>query len=395
MDEILHAEMKDLTDYCIQLKDYFHKNPELSGKEYQTSEYIKNNLIEDNLIIENVSETGFIAILDSGKPGKTIALRSELDALPIKESTNNLKTKKKVISDTDGLMHACGHDGHMAILLTTMKFLNSHIDKLQGRIIFIFEEGEEQATGIDAMVSHLKKYKIDAIYGNHLFSDLATGKICVSPGSIMAGAGIISMKVVGQGGHASRPDLAKNPLIAATNIINECSVLWNYRRDITKTVSLGFSQIHSGNQNNVIADEAYIGGTVRFFDIEEGRNSIGLIKKTASSVAAFYDCSVIFDDSMELFFPPVVNDQALAQLAKNILKEQDQTLIETNVKWFASETFANYSEIAPSLFSLVGINNSGKGTGADHHNAHFEIDDDSIILALDLMIKFVIGFLKE
>ena len=175
-NELIINKSDSLGKYLIETRRFLHENPELSGIEYDTSKFLKDEVSNLGLEIKDVGGTGFYAILDTGKPGKTIGLRTDIDALPIKESESNLANIRKTRSKLEGVFHACGHDGHMAILLTAARILNDIKNHLSGRIIFIFEEGEEIGSGIDKMIEGLKNENIDAIYGNHLASFLESKK---------------------------------------------------------------------------------------------------------------------------------------------------------------------------------------------------------------------------
>ena len=268
--ETVLAKVQAVDAYIREVRGYLHEHPELSGEEYETVKFIREEIAKLGLPVTSVPGTGFYAVLDTRRPGKTIGLRTDIDALPIQEHPQNLKQNKKWVSRNAGVSHTCGHDGHIAILLGAVKILHDLKDRLNGRVVFIFEEGEETNSGIRAMVEALRPLKIDAIYGNHLKSNLASGKLYIREGAIMAGTGTVAFDVVGRGGHASRPDLSINPVFAAANILTGISVAWNNQRDITQTVTLGITQIQGGKIYNVIPDTVFIGGTIRFFNRQEG-----------------------------------------------------------------------------------------------------------------------------
>lgn len=318
-----------------KMRHYLHEHPEVSTKEVQTSQFLKEKAMSLELEIEAVPKigrsagNGFIATLDTGKPGKTIGLRTDIDALPVTENVYNLAQQRKVISKNEGAMHACGHDGHMTILLYTMKILSDLKDELTGKIIFIFEEGEEISAGIGEMVNLLKTKEMDAIYGNHLASFLDTGQIAIDPGPIMAAISRIDFKVIGRGGHGSRPDLSINPLYAGVDILNSISVAWNNQINVEKTVTLGLTEFHVGTAYNVFADEARIGGSLRYFDEVEGQRATKLLYKVAERVAEAHNCQIeITEDAGELAIP-VNNDEVLAHLAQ---KSVDKIFPESRVE---------------------------------------------------------------
>lgn len=394
-NEILLSKIDEVNDYMVNARRYLHTIPEISGKEVETSKYLQEEVKKYGLPIERVTETGFIATLDTGKPGKTIALRADIDGLPLDEDENNLKGKKVVVSKNPGTCHACGHDGHMAILLGSMKVLCDLKDELKGKILFCFEDGEEIWTGIHQMMEALSKKEIDAVYGTHVTSFMKTGTISVEPGPRMAGRALVEMEVCGKSGHGSRPDLSINPVFAAAQVLNGISNAWNNQIDVTKTVTLGITQIHGGTANNIIPEKVYIGGTLRFFDMEEGQKAVDVLKNVSDYTAKAHRCSVNFVN-VEVVSDPVINDEKLSEFATTSLREvfPPEALI-TDVNWFASESFSEYCKKYPSIFAFVGIKNEELGIGAEHHNVQFDFDDNALKVGATATVKFVVDFLRH
>lgn len=382
-----------------KVRHYLHENPEVATEEIETSKFLKEKAANLGLFIEKVPKkgtsagNGFIATLDTGKPGKTVGLRTDIDALPVTENLFNLLQPRNVISKNDGVMHACGHDGHMTILLYAMRILWDLKSELTGKIIFIFEEGEEISAGIREMVNLLKLKEMDAIYGNHLVSFLNTGQIALDPGPIMAAISRIDFKVIGRGGHGSRPDLSVNPLYAGADILNSISVAWNNQINVEKTVTLGLTEFHAGTAYNVFADEARIGGSLRYFDVAEGQRATNLLYKVAENVAEAHNCHIEITDKAAELSIPVVNDEKLTELAQEGVDELFPGSRVEEINWFASESFSRYGEVAPYVFAFVGMRNTELGSGAEHHNELFDMDDDSLKYGIGAMVKFAIDFL--
>lgn len=382
-------------DEVIELRRYFHTYPEVSSHEFKTSEYLKKWVIDQGLeVVEVEGSTGFYTVLDSGKPGKVLGMRTDIDALPIQETARNLVMDRVCISKNEGAMHACGHDGHMASLLGTLHFLKDNKDLWNGSVVFIFEEGEEIAGGIEKMVAALSEVEMDAIYGLHLYAALETGKIAITPGPIMSGSSIVEMDVHGRGGHGARPDLAINPVFAGTTIINALSSAWVNQIDIRETVTLGITQFHAGSANNVIADDAFIGGTIRFFNPEQGETSLNIFKEVATQVAKSQNTTVTFRDTTRVALMPLINDEKLCVLAKESIEKVYPGSVVDNTIWYASETFASYDTLAPIIFLFVGIKNDEYGSGADHHNEYFDIDEKALEYSLGASVLFALEYLK-
>lgn len=375
-------------DYLVKTKDYLHANPELSGKEHETSKFLRAEIKPYDLEIIGASNTGFIAIMDTGKDGPTIGLRTDIDALPIKESPTNLRQARKVVSKNEGVMHACAHDGHMSILLAAIKILHENKARLKGRIIFIFEEAEETGGGIASMIDTLKHHKIDYIYGIHLYSNLEVGEVSVAEGPVMAGISLVDLKIKGQAGHGSRPDLAKSPIFAAANIVNSLSMLW-VNTFPTEVVTLGLASIHGGSASNIIPGEVEITGTLRFFNKQAGEKATKLVKEIAQHVASLHGCEVDHDNTA-VVGNATINDSNLAKQMQVALKDLiDKKKLRTDVVWYASESFSWYRNICPSLFAFVGIKNDECGAGAEHHNELFDMDERGLEIGLQTHLSFV------
>jgi len=396
-NELIKQKAQEIYDYVRKTKGYLHEYPEETGKEFETSKFLQAEVAKLGLSVEMVSTTGFIATLDTGKPGKTIGLRADIDALPMPESPNNLKGPKAEVSKVEGVCHACGHDAHMSMLLGAAKVLHEMKDDLTGKILLLFEEGEERGTGIQGMIQALKKKdKIDAIWGIHVTSFNPAGKINIDAGPRMAGVSLIDFEVIGRGGHGSRPDLSINPVFAAANVLTNIGSAWPNRIDAEQTVTLGLATIHGGTAANIIPDSVKITGTLRFFDVEEGTKAVQLIKDIATNVAKAHNCEVKFAENAFGVGKPVINNAELSAEWTNSLKEvfPDEAIITGN-KWYASESFRFYgSEIAPSILAFVGAGNPESGAGAEHHNVHFDVDDEALRVGVLSTLKIVTDFLK-
>ncbi len=394
-NDFILKNVSNLEEYLISTRRYLHENPEVSHKEYQTSTFLKQEIKKLEFEIIETPGTGFIAILDTGKEGKTVALRTDIDALPIQENVMNLRKKKVSVSKNDGAMHACAHDGHMAIILAAAKILNEMKDLLAGKIIFMFEESEEAGGGAEQLIEILKNYKIDAIYGNHLVSFIEAGKISVDAGPVMAGAILVDFKVIGKGGHGSRPDLSISPIFGSANVLTALASAWSNQIDVTKTVTLGLGSINGGTVFNVIPDEVKITGSLRFYDSEEGEKAINIMKTTSKHAAMSQNCSVEFTEGAnQIAVHPVINDIKLSKIARDGINEILPGALTQGVKWFASESFSKYNCLAPIVFAFVGIKNLEEGMGAEHHNEFFDMDEKALYYGTAAQVKFVYDYLR-
>lgn len=397
IDEVLRKKAEELESYVIRLRREFHKHPEVAAMEEWTSRRIRDEIEEVGLPYEMVSKTGLIATLDTGREGRHIALRSDIDALPVKENPNNLKGCKAAVSEIDGLSHACGHDAHMAMMLGAMKILVDIKDELTGTIYFCFEEGEESGTGFPGMFAALSKRRVDTIWAMHVYSALESGKISVDKGPRMAGACGIDVTVHGKGGHGSRPDLSISPIYAASCILSNIAAAWVNQIDANETVTLGIANIHAGSDvTNVIPETARFMGSMRFFNMNEGRKALKIFKEISEATAKMHKCIVTFGAGMDIAVGPVINDDEYSAMAKDALNEiLPEDTIAACPKWYASESMSKYLEAYPGVFAFLGIKNDELGSGAEHHNEKFDVDDSVLKIGMLSTVKYAAAFLNQ
>ncbi len=370
-----------------------HRLAELGGKEYKTRDYVLEKVRHLGLPYEMVTETAVLVTLDTGRPGPHIALRADMDALPLREHPENLKGPRVCVSEQENTCHACGHDAHTAMLLGSMEVLCSCRDSLNGVVYFCFEAGEEVGTSVRQMMEALGRRKVDTVWALHVYAALDAGKIGIRPGPCMAGFAGIDITVQGKGGHGSRPDLSVNPVFAAASIVANLPGVFVNQLNVEKTVTFGVTSIQGGQTYNVFPETAQIRGSMRFFDREEGHKASDLVKKTAEHVAAIHNCTVTFGRVMQNVGTPVVNDPRYAQVARKTARELfgDAAVPEEFPLWYASESFSNYCREYPGVLTLLGIRNPAVGSGAEHHNEHFDIDES----AMDMGVRATVGYVTR
>lgn len=374
---------------AIEYRHALHSMAELSGKEYRTSAFIREKAEALGLSVENVSETGLIVTLDTGKAGNSVALRADIDALPIEEPENNMTRKRTCRSQTNGVMHACGHDAHTASLICAMELLNSIKSELCGKIFFCFESGEENMSGWPAMVAALEQKDINAVYAHHVSSALDSGKISVDPGPRMGGTIGVGIVVHGRGGHGSRPDLSINPVFCAASIVTNLAAAFANQISANETVTLGITSIDAGMPHNVFADTATIKGSFRFFSRTEGEKALGILRSVAEHTAAMNNCTIEYLPITALLVDVTINDDDAAGFAreqfKNALGEQCVVSVK---RWFGSETFSEYLRRWKGAFGFVGVRNKEEGCFAEHHNRFFDLDESSLKYGVFAYAKF-------
>lgn len=382
---------KQIHDYVIDCRRTIHRFAEISGNEVRTSAFIKQQLSDFGIPYESLVKTGVIGTLDTGNPGPCIALRADIDALPVPESPNNLSHPRIVMSETpEKTCHACGHDAHTAMLLGAAKILSAHKNELKGKVYFCFEEGEENGGGIDAMLAALSKKKIDTCWGIHVYNALESGKICVQAGPRMAGAVAIDLLFNGRGGHGSRPDLSINPVFCAANFLMNLSTAFVNQIDANETVTCGITSIQGGVAGNVIPDNARVLGSFRFFNQNEGERSVRILHEVADNTAIMNHCTVEYLGQTGIAVGPTINNAYYSELAEKGLNEiLPAGTVSPCDPWYASDSFSRWLSAYPGVYAHLGINNPEYGSGAPHHNTYFDVDENVLEIGLISTLKYV------
>ena len=380
--------------YVIDCRRKVHALAEPCTQEFQTKAFILEQVKELGLPYEEVPTNSVIVKLDTGRPGMTVALRADIDALPVPENPENLAGPRVCRSEHEGFCHACGHDGHTAMLLGAMHVINEMKDELSGTILFCFEEGEEQGTGFAALLEALEKYHVDRCWGIHVYAGLTEGKISVDAGPRMATGCGLGVTFKGKGGHGSRPDQAANPVFAGAAFLVNLETAMAQQITAGETVTQGVTMFHGGDAANVIPETATINGTFRFFNIEEGQKAVDRYKAVAEATAGMYRCSVEFDPGVKVFGVPVINDKDCAAVAAEALNDilPEGTVVECE-PWYASESFGQWLIRWPGVFAFLGIQNEAAGFGALHHNEKFDFDEKVLKTGCIATAKYVAAWL--
>lgn len=359
--------------YIIECRRRVHTFAELAMHENKTHAFILEEVKKLGLPYEEVPTTSIIAKLDTGRPGKVLALRADIDALPLAESEENLAGPRTCHSEQAETCHACGHDAHTAMLLGAMQVLTRMRDELNGTVLFCFEEGEEPNSGIDALLAALEKYHVDLCWGIHVYAGLEENKMSIDPGPCMAGATGIDITFHGKSGHGSRPDLAASPIFCGANFLNNLSVAFGQQIGAGKTVTMGITMFHGGEVSNLIPDDARLQGSYRFFDREEGLKALAITKKVAKDTADIHNCTAEFGP--DFVGGPVVNEPECSQVAQRVIEEIMPGTVVHCEPWFAGESYRLFLERYPGVFAFLGIKNEEAGYGAPHHNNRFDLNE--------------------
>ena len=385
MQNIKEALQKIAKTYhpdTIEYRRHIHKNPELSTKEHKTAEYIESQLDNFGIRYERMATTGVIGLIEGEKEGKTIALRADMDALPLKETN-----KHEYISRNEGVMHACGHDAHTAVLLGAAKVLNDMKEHIKGKVILIFQPSEENFPGGARMLLDeglFEKYQPDKIVGLHVDPDIESGKVGMKSGHYMASTDEVYLTVKGKGGHAAMPDKNVDTVVLAAQILTNLQQIASRNAPPDIPTVLSFGRFIADGRTNIIPDEVLLSGTFRTFD-EEWRTKAHLrIRAIAENTALAMGGQC--DTTIDKGYPFLVNDE---QLTKMVFQQAQEYLGENNVETLpvrmTAEDFAYYSQEIPACFYRLGIRNESMGITSNLHSPTFDIDEKSLETGVGLM----------
>ncbi len=394
-----NAELaKEYEQYIISKRRYFHMHPEMTGEEYQTVKAIMDeleNLKVPHLEIEN---GGVLAWLKGPTDnGRSVLLRADIDALPVTESDDNLLPGRRTCkSEVPGLMHACGHDGHTAMLLGTVRVLQEKQENLKGTVYFIFERGEEYADNYWNILKYFDDHDIrpDTCWGIHLYAGLESGKLSIADGSVMAASIPFTVTIKGQSGHGSRPDLAVNPLDAFCAVYQAFASFRPRRVNPFVGFTSSICKVRGGELGNVIPDEVTFQGSVRTLDRDvAGKAFQEEFIDFVTKITEAYRCEPILK-SMSCGYPVVNSDSCAAFARKQIAAELGEEVLKQAEPWMATDSFSIFLKLFPGVYAFLGIRNPEKGCGAEHHNAHFDIDEDVLWMGTAAAATYALNFLE-
>lgn len=379
MKQLIKSKCDAYFDEVVAIRRQLHQHPELSFCERNTAELVKKCLASKNIEFQSeIAGTGVVATIKGKPSNKTVALRADMDALPIHETTD-----LPYRSVNDGVMHACGHDAHTAMLLGTAFILNDLRDKFSGTIKLICQSGEEKLPGgASLMIKEGVLDDVDLIIGQHVYPDLPCGEVGFHAGPYMASSDEVNITVKGRGGHAAKPAERDNALLAAAKIVAKLSEL--YPENCKSDVLLAFGSIVADGTYNVIPSEVNLKGTMRVFDEEKRKLLKDNILNVSKDIASEYGCEA--DVFIEQGYPSLKNDVKLtekcAAFAKEILGEDK---VKDLPQLMTAEDFAWYSQKIPACFYRLGTSNPEKGIKAKQHTSNFNIDENAMRIGIETM----------
>lgn len=381
MWENLLARIDELYEETVEIRRYLHQYPELSFKEEKTPQFIADTYGKLGIPCQTqVGGNGVVATLKGGKPGKTIALRADFDALPIQEE-NDFAYKSKV----DGVMHACGHDGHTATLLTVAKAMKEFEADLPGTVIFIHQHAEELSPGgAKPMVEAGVLDGVDAVYGTHLWSDIPYGIVRTSPREFMAGADRFDIIIKGRGGHGAQPHQTKDAVVIGSQVVTTLQQIVSRRIDPLSTAVLSIGAFHAGDAFNIIADQAKMTGTVRIFNTELQEQIIEEMEKVIKGVCMAAGADYEFNYVKG--YPPVVNHpEEAARVLEAAAEIEEVERSEEAPPAMVGEDFSYYLLERPGAFYFTGA--MREGHHYPHHHPKFDIDERAMRVAGKTLIQ--------
>jgi amidohydrolase len=382
----LKKEVEALTRQIIDWRRDFHRHPEIAYEEHRTSAVLKKFMEDRDIPVQVMAKTGLRGLLKGQPGGRTVALRADMDALPLKEEGD-----KEYISENPEAAHACGHDGHMAILMSVIELLSRRKNDLKGNVVFLFQPSEERIPGgAEPMIEDGALEGVDAVFGLHLWQQLPTGVVGLVKGAMMAQPDKFFIRVIGRGGHGSMPHQTVDPILVASQLVMNIQSIVSRNVDPLKPIVVSFGTINGGTIYNIIPGEVTLTGTVRSFEPEV--QSLAETRLKEISEATCRALGAAADLKYERGYPAVVNDDAMvdfvAEVTEDVLGQERVKFIDPVM---GGEDFAYFLQKVPGAFLFFGM---GDGMEYPHHHPAFDIDENALPQAALLMTKLALRYLE-
>lgn len=377
----MEAYFQNMVEELRQIRRDLHKIPELGLKEYKTSAYIREKLEGFGITeLETWLETGVVAVIRGKGKGQAVAFRADMDALPVTEQTGCDFTSEHV-----GCMHACGHDGHVTVLLGFAKYLQEHKDQLENDVALIFQPAEEGPGGAQLLVNAglFEKHPVRCIIGCHIFPQVPQGKVACRKGAMMARNGEVDVHIYGESAHGAQPQLGHDAVLAAGAVITGLHTILSRNVSPLDSGVLTFGAIHGGEACNIIAKEVKLEGTMRAFSDEAYETMTKRVQEVASGIAAGYGCKG--EAVFRHMYRVVDNDPKLVEL----LQEVAGDAYEETPPYMLAEDFSLYLQKVPGMFFFLGSGNAEKGYTHSLHSAQFQFDEEILALGVETYAKLL------
>ena len=390
MADSIQTKITEMKDWLVELRRTIHMNPELGFEESETSKLVAGWLEKFGLrITRGVAKTGVVGLLQGEKAGKTVAIRADMDALPLEEA-NQVPYRSRV----KGKMHACGHDAHVTILLGVARLFSSIRERVQGNIKWVFQPAEEGGGGGRVMVEEgaLENPRVDAIFGAHLFPDLNTGKVGIHEKQGLAATDRIIIKISGRGAHGAYPHLSRDPILAAGHLITQIHSIVSRSIAPLDSAVITIGKVSGGTAFNIIPDEVELLGTVRSLTPQVREELKSRLEQVTQGLARSFDldCRLVFDYG----YPTLVNDPEMSHLVasaygKGIGKENVEFLRPS----MGGEDFAYYLQKVPGSFFRLGCRNEEKSIIHPFHSSRFDIDEEVLPFGVEMFARIIDRYL--
>ena len=377
----MEAYFQNMVEELRQMRRDLHKIPELGLKEYKTSAYIREKLTSFGITeLETWLETGVVAVIRGKGKGQAVAFRADMDALPVTEQTGCDFTSEHV-----GCMHACGHDGHVTVLLGFAKYLQEHKDELKNDVVLIFQPAEEGPGGAQLLVDAglFEKHPVRCIIGCHIFPQVPQGKVACRKGAMMARNGEVDVHIYGESAHGAQPQLGHDAVLAAGAVITGLHTILSRNVSPLDSGVLTFGAIHGGEACNIIAKEVKLEGTMRAFSDEAYETMTKRVQEVASGIAAGYGCKG--EAVFRHMYRVVDNDPRLVELLQEVAGDN----YEETPPYMLSEDFSLYLQKVPGMFFFLGSGNAEKGYTHSLHSAQFQFDEEILALGVETYAKLL------
>lgn len=377
----MEAYFQNMVEELRQIRRDLHKIPELGLKEYKTSAYIREKLEGFGITeLETWLETGVVAVIRGKGKGQAVAFRADMDALPVTEQTGCDFTSEHV-----GCMHACGHDGHVTVLLGFAKYLQEHKDELENDVVLIFQPAEEGPGGAQLLVDAglFEKHPVRCIIGCHIFPQVPQGKVACRKGAMMARNGEVDVHIYGESAHGAQPQLGHDAVLAAGAVITGLHTILSRNVSPLDSGVLTFGAIHGGEACNIIAKEVKLEGTMRAFSDEAYETMTKRVQEAAAGIAAGYGCKG--EAVFRHMYRVVDNDPKLVEL----LQEVAGDAYEETPPYMLAEDFSLYLQKVPGMFFFLGSGNEEKGYIHSLHSAQFQFDEEILALGVETYAKLL------
>ncbi|MGB9700214.1 MAG: M20 metallopeptidase family protein [Thermodesulfobacteriota bacterium] len=387
----LKTKIAEMKDWLVEIRRTIHMHPELGFEEVETSKLVAQWLEKFGLEVKTgIAKTGVVGLLRGAQPGKTVAIRADMDALPIEEA-NEVPYRSQI----KGKMHACGHDAHTTILLGVARFFSSLRDQIKGNIKWIFQPAEEGGGGGKLMTEAgvLEDPKVEAIFGAHVYPDLSIGQVGIHEREGLAATDRFIIKLLGKGGHGAYPHLCKDPILAAGHMITQIHSIVSRNVPPLESAVITIGKINGGTAFNIIPDEVELIGTVRSLTPQVREILKNRLEEEVQGIARSFGIDYQF--TFNYGYPALINDPAMSRLVAAVCA---RAIGQENVIYvkpsMGGEDFAYYLQKVPGAFFRLGCRNEKKGIVQTFHNANFNIDEDVLPFGVEVFVRIIDEFLE-